>query len=154
MWLMLILLLGITGAVRTLNGLLPFRICPICAGVSATWLLLSAAVLAGLIQKEVFFPLILLFMGGSVVGIAYQGEKSFSWAMRSPLLWKTIAISALMPLAFWAAQAMSVKVLVGEIMALSLLAYLFFARRPEEKKPAADGIPKVRELEEKLKQCC
>lgn len=156
MWLMLILLLGITGVVRALNRFFAFRICPICAGVSATWFLLSAGVLAGYAQKEVFLPLILLLMGGSVVGVAYQGERSFSWAMKFPLLWKMIVIAAGMPLALWAAQTMSIKALAGEIMVLSLLAYLFFSRRPEEKKSAADDISKARErdLEEKLKKCC
>ena len=155
MWLTLILFISITGIVLGLNRFLPFRICPICAGVSSTWLLLTAASLAGYINGEVFQPFILLLMGGSVVGIAYQGEKSLDWAGRNTLVWKLAVIAIGMPLASWAAAGACIKVLSVEVIVLALLTYLFFVKRggktAEEMKAKTSGASK---LEEMLKDCC
>ena len=128
------------------------KICPICIAVAGTWLGLTALIIAGLIKTEVFLPLVLLLMGGSAVGIAYQGEKSFAWARRRPLLWKFASIGAGVSLAFWAARNLSFRVLVLEFLAMAALAYLFFARERTWQKAAKDS--KTRELEEKINDCC
>src|SRR3989344_2590488 len=69
-------ILIITAVVAALNRFLPFPLCPICSGVSATWLFLTAFVIAGFLEREAFMPLVLLLMGGTVVGISYQGERA------------------------------------------------------------------------------
>ncbi|MDP3762914.1 MAG: hypothetical protein Q8Q97_02475 [bacterium] len=127
------------------------KVCPICAAVAGSWLVLTALILAGALKAEVFLPLVLLLMGGSAVGIAYQGEKSFPWAGRHPLLWKSVSIGAGMSLAFWAARNLSFRVLVLEFLAMAAFAYLFFAREQSARPPKSW---RTRELEEKMKDCC
>lgn len=154
MWFVLILF-GITGVVWTLNRFWPFTVCPVCAGVSGTWFLLTALALAGYADMEMVRPLVLLLMGGTVVGVAYQGERSWKRAARFPLAWKASVIGAGMPLAFWAAQHASAGVLTAEAVALVMLAYIFFVRRPEGRGSASGAErARVRSLEEKLKGCC
>ncbi len=84
-------------------------------------------------------PLVLLLMGGSVVGIAYQIGK------RKPLV-----IGAGMILAFLVARNLSFNVLILEILVLAVIGYFLFL------KPDTDGREKrpKSELEEKLKDCC
>lgn len=146
--------LVITALIRLFNKFLPVKICPICAGVSGTWLLLTAAILAGA-DKTTFLPPILLLMGGSVVGIAYQGERSLRWAAGHPLLWKVIVISIGIPLAFLAANSMSIETFSAEIVILGAASYFFFIRTNtspiSEKGVVSDSVKK---LEEEMENCC
>ncbi len=148
-------ILIITAVVAALNRFLPFPLCPICSGVSATWLFLTAFVIAGFLEREAFMPLVLLLMGGTVVGISYQGERALLWARENPLLWKTLVIIAGMPAAFWAASRPNAGLLAAEAMILGALAYIFFLAGgssalagPEKKSVRID------ELEKKMKDCC
>ncbi|MDP3934636.1 MAG: hypothetical protein Q8Q46_00195 [Candidatus Giovannonibacteria bacterium] len=115
------------------------EICPICAAVSGTWLALTALVLSGYLNSEIFLPLISLLMGGTVVGVAYQIGKR-----------KPVIIGAGMLLAFWAVRNLSFKVLILEILAIAIIGYFLFL------KPAIENPKKTpkSELEEKLKDCC
>lgn len=141
----IISILGIAGAVRLFGRLSGFRACPICAGVSLTWLWMLAADALGY-PIDMAVPAMLL--GGSVVGIAYQVEKRLA-PSRSALLWKLIFI----PLGFLAAYALLTRRFGAfAILAvlLSAVAYVFLARpngKPRDPK-------KVEELEKKMKQCC
>ncbi|KKT83314.1 MAG: hypothetical protein UW81_C0021G0018 [Candidatus Giovannonibacteria bacterium GW2011_GWC2_44_9] len=120
------------------------EICPICAAVAGTWLLLTALVLSGYLNPEIFLPLITLLMGGTVVGVAYQIGKR-----------KPVVISVGMLLAFWAVRILSFKVFILEIAVLAMLAYLLFVKRNGGDKPALPQDSKTRELlEEKMKNCC
>ena len=59
------------------------RICRLCVGISSLWLILSAGVALDYLSVRTFLIPITLLMGGTVVGIAYQGYS---------LRWKTIVI--------------------------------------------------------------
>ncbi len=141
-------ILGITAFVRLVNRVLPLRICPICAGVSGTWLGLIAAYFLGY-PIDLIIPALL--MGGSVVGIAYQLEKKLlaeSAGWRSPLLWKMLFI----PAGFVAAYGILVQqwsILIAALIFLLWLSFLFIAPRTNVNKNK-----KVEELEEKMKNCC
>ena len=120
------------------------EICPICAAVSGTWLTLTALVLFGYLNPEIFLPLISLLMGGTVVGVAYQIGKR-----------KPVVIGVGMLLAFWAVRNLSFKVFFLELAVLATLAYFLFVKRDGEDKPVLPRDPKTRELlEDKLKNCC
>lgn len=115
------------------------KICPICSVVAGTWLILTALVLSGYLNSEIFLPLISLLMGGTVVGVAYQiGSR------------KPIVISVGMLLSLLAVRNLSFKALILEILALIIIGYFLFL------KPAVENPKKTpkSELEEKLKDCC
>ncbi len=151
-------ILGITAFVWLVNRILPIRICPICAGVSGTWLGLIAAYFLGY-PVDLIVPALL--MGGSVVGIAYQLEKKLpvrhslskrgggeSAGWRTPLFWKTLFI----PAGFIAAYGILVNqwsMLVAACIFLFGLSFLFLSPRTNVNKNK-----KVEELEEKMKNCC
>ena len=65
-------ILVLSGAAALVRRITPLRVCPVCAGVSGTWVWMLLARAAGYPQDE---RTILLLMGGSVVGIAYQLER-------------------------------------------------------------------------------
>ena len=120
------------------------EICPICAAVSGTWLTLTALVLFGYLNPEIFLPLISLLMGGTVVGVAYQIGKR-----------KPVVIGVGMLLAFWAVRNLSFKVLILELTVLATLAYFLFVKRNGGDKSAPPRDPKTRKLlEDKMKNCC
>ncbi len=142
-------ILAITGLLWLFNRILPFKICPICAGVSGTWLWMLAANFLGY-QIDLAIPAML--MGGSVVGIAYQLEKKLrasgaGW--QTPLLWKTLFI----PAGFIAAYGILAQQWIAFLAALVFLLpasflFLFSGKKPGSHKEA------VKELEKKMKDCC
>lgn len=137
---------GITALVWFLNKFLPRPLCPICIGVSGTWVWMLGALVLGY-EVELIFPALL--MGGSVVGVAYQLEKRLP-ENASPLLWKALFI----PSGFAAFYSVLVK-RWGVLAALSVIVFsiaiVFFRKSPN--KGVADSRG-VEELEEKMKNCC
>ncbi len=149
-------ILVITGLVWLLNKALPFKVCPICAGVSLTWVLLTAGVLTGKLLITNYYLLITMLMGGTVVGIAFQGEKRFKWAEENILRFKALVVVIGFILVYLALTNLSWVGLGIEIIILAALVYLFFVSQPREGNEKSDLRPreKVSELEEKMKECC
>lgn len=120
-------------------------ICPICLGVSGTWLWMLAARLGGLAIDTTMLP---VFLGASVVGGAQWIETRLP-KERSPLLWKAIAL----PTGFIAAYGLVAQrwaLAAVAAAALASLAALFL--RPL--RPAAGDPAVISELEERMKKCC
>ncbi len=142
----IISILAITGLVWLLNRILPFKICPICAGVSGTWLWMIAAKFLG---YEIDLVIPAMLMGGSVVGIAYQVEKRLS-DNYSPLLWKTLFI----PVGFVAVYGViSSRWLLFTVAAsILILMVLIFMRR--QNSSAVKNEEAIEELKKKMKNCC
>ena len=150
-----ILFLSITALVWLLNKFLPFEICPICAGVSGTWLLITAGIILGLLGADGWQLAAALAMGGSVVGIAYKSEHMFSWGRENPLLWKLIVIGIGMPLAYLAISNLSLTVFIAEAVLLLFLTYVFFVHGIDRHGRDNKSLPsQVEELEKKMKECC
>lgn len=141
-------ILTITSAIWLMNRVLPFKICPICAGVSSTWLWMLAAKFLGY-EIEMIVPAIL--MGGSVVGIAYQIEERLS-ANRSPLLWKTLFI----PAGFIAVYSLLLSWWSVFIAAAIFAAVLIvkFTKGDRSGMTKSKQNQKVKELKKKLNDCC
>ncbi len=135
---------GITCAVWLADKVLPFKICPICAGVSGTWLWMLAASFLG---YEVDRAIIAMLLGGSVVGIAYQLEKKLA-AGKSALLWKALFI----PVGFVVAYGLVSSqwaILAGSLGIASILAWTFVMATPKQ-----GANQKVEELKQKMEKCC
>lgn len=141
-------ILAITGFVWLLNRILPLKICPICAGVSGTWLWMLAATFLGY-EIDLLIPAML--MGGSVVGIAYQIEKRLP-PNRSPLLWKTLFI----PAGFVAVYSVLSSwwiVFIAATTFLVILALRFTEQTKNIATPTGQNRA-VEELKKKMKNCC
>lgn len=162
-------ILGIAALVQLVNRILlprlrsgqAFRICPICAGVSGTWLWILAGIYFGFLDAGSWSLVAAIAMGGSVVGIAYQLEKKLP-VERSPLLWKTFFI----PAGFIAAYGILAEwrgIFFAALIFLLLLSFLFLSPRKQQesqKKTVAAPIgseprPMGREeLKKKMEDCC
>lgn len=70
-------ILILTCVVLVLNKKLPFQICPICAGVSLTWLWMLFGMGYGLLSVEKYQLVTAILMGGSVVGITNKVEEKW-----------------------------------------------------------------------------
>jgi len=139
-------ILTITALAWGVKKISRFRVCPICAGVSGTWIWMLAAVFLG---YEIGSVVPAMLLGGTVVGLAYQLEK---WLPNnsSPFLWKTVFI----PLGFISAYGLvtfSWPLFVTTMVALVTLAFMFL-----KKRKAVPGKPNetIEKLEEKMKNCC
>ena len=66
-----------TSAVWVLNKIIPVKICPICAGVSLTWLWMLFGMGYGFLSVEKYQIVIAILMGGSVVGITNKLEEKY-----------------------------------------------------------------------------
>ncbi len=153
----ILLILLITGSVWALNKFLPFKLCPVCAGVSGTWILLTALMLGDIIPDSSFIIPVSILMGGTVVGIAYQGEKSLQWVSRYPVAWKLAVMVIGFSLVYGAVQYMSWTTLSFELAVLAVVSYLFFIRRGVSGLPSPahpDDDPNVKKIEKGLEQCC
>ena len=139
-------ILGITIGMFLVRRFLGVRVCPICAGVSATWLWMVIAYYLG-VSIDPIIPAIL--MGGSIVGIAYQGEKRLL-QNRLALLWKTLFI----PIGFIAVYSLIGErwLWFGVTMAILIALALVFIRKSP--RTAVHENPTVEELEKKMKDCC
>ncbi|MBI2639485.1 MAG: hypothetical protein HYW90_01165 [Candidatus Sungbacteria bacterium] len=143
---------ALTGLVLLSNKILPFTVCPICAGVSGTWFWILFGLYAGLLEAESWRMIALLAMGGSVAGIAYQLEKRLPQGS-SLLLWKTLFI----PIGFIAVYALILSWLFAfavSIVFLLLLAVWFFKKPYWLAGSGKESGKAVGELEKKMEDCC
>lgn len=157
MWLPILLIVVITGLVWALNKLLPFKVCPVCAGVSGTWTLLTAAMLSSVLPATSYLLPTAILMGGTVVGIAYQGEKSLQRVRRYPVAWKLAVMAVGFPLVYGAVQYMSWTTFGIELTVLAGVVYLFFVRRGVSGGGHvlhSDDAHNVQRIEKGLEQCC
>jgi len=60
-----------------MNKKLPIKICPICAGVSLTWLWMLLGMGYGLLSIEKYQLITAVLMGGSVVGITNKLQEKY-----------------------------------------------------------------------------
>jgi hypothetical protein len=138
-------ILSLTILVWLAKRILPFQVCPICAGVSGTWVWLMAAHFWGY-QIDLTIPALL--MGGTVVGAMSKLEKFV--APKFVLVWKTIFVMS----GFLAADSLitghwlifTVGIIVAVIITLA-----FKWRGITGNKL---GSERIAELKKKMKSCC
>lgn len=144
---MLIALLSIyaiAAAAAALNRVIRTKLCLVCAGVSGTWLWLLVARRMGVAVDPVILG---IFLGGSVVGIAYQTAKRLP-TNRSVIGWKLMVIPPGFVAAYGAARGDAMLTVIG--LALGFLAAAWFWRS----KPHDPSRTEVASLERDMKNCC
>ncbi len=144
----LISILAITGLMWLFNKVSPRKICPICAGVSGTWLWILAGIWLELFQSKDWEIIAALTMGGSVVGIAYQLEK-YLFPRFSPLFWKVCFISVGF-LAVYGIISSKWGLVVSALFLLAGIMFIFLRKPIHNKKEDK----KIKELEKQMKECC
>lgn len=149
-FIIVISILAITGAVAVWNRLGFIWICPICAGVSGTWLWTLIGVLAGQLPITNYQLPIGILMGGSTVGIAYQLEKRLP-PNRSALFWKTFFI----PAGFFTAYSTLNQFWISTILGLAtiLAIYGWFFLLGNKSRDSGSGL-RIEALEKKMEDCC
>lgn len=137
----------ITTLIWLINHFLRLRVCPICAGVSLTWIGMFFGKALG---YEIGVAILGMLIGGSVVGIAYQLEKKLP-PNRSQIFWK----SAFIPSGFVAGYSLIYYHWIEFAVAvfwIFVLIYAFF--RLSKSSAENKGNKQVEDLEKKMEQCC
>lgn len=155
-------ILVITCIIWLLNKVLPFRVCPICAGVSGTWIWVLAGIYANLLPAADYRLPAAMMIGGSVVGIAYQVKKflpaPIGW--RTPLLWKALFISGGFVSAHFLLSFRWLEFLI--MTSVLLLLMPLFLRSPQKHGGSSGnkvGLDENKEkrvemLEAEMEECC
>jgi len=147
-------ILVITLLVWLVNRILPFKVCPICGGVSLTWFLVLLGILVGYLSPMTYQLIVAVLMGGTVVGMAYQGEKRMNIRPENFLKFRTAIIVPGFILVYFALMNVSWLTLAIEAVVLAAVTYLYFILPQSEKGSSPKNEEKVAELEEKMKNCC
>jgi hypothetical protein len=154
---LLITALIITAIVYWFNRFLPFKICALCAGVSGAWLLATFGILAGFLKAEALRLPILIMMGGTAVGIAFQGQEKLSFAKKSIWHWKIPSALIGLGIFYWFFLKMSWLTFIIEVILLGFLVFVFFIRQSAAESRGIDEKifnQKLKEIEENLRKCC
>lgn len=128
-------------------------VCPICVAVSSVWFALSVGIAWGFLPLSIFLAPVSLLMGGTVVGIAYLGEKKYSWAAKNPQLWKSLIILIGMLTAYILVSHLNKFTIFIELIILIYLAYLFFLKNPKPNQTEKSDN-QLGEIKKQMEQCC
>ncbi|OGI66227.1 hypothetical protein A3A95_02190 [Candidatus Nomurabacteria bacterium RIFCSPLOWO2_01_FULL_39_18] len=82
----IISILLIVSVIWFVNKKLSIKICPICAGVSLTWLWMLLGMGYGLLSVEKYQLVTAVLMGGSVVGITNKLEEKYKILKRRKIV--------------------------------------------------------------------
>ena len=148
----LFLALIVATVIYFLNKILPFSICPVCAGVSMAWCLISLAVWLDWLLFSQYQLAIVILMGGTAVGIASQAEKKFPRLADNIFLFKIPIICGGFLLAYWSAKQITLGSLLSEAVILTAAAYVFFVRKNKVNDFKMNKA--VEKIKEKMKECC
>ncbi|OGM96883.1 MAG: hypothetical protein A3J46_03890 [Candidatus Yanofskybacteria bacterium RIFCSPHIGHO2_02_FULL_41_11] len=126
------------------------KICPICAGVTGTWIWILVGIWTGLLEADSWRLVAAIAMGGSVVGIAYQLEKKVR--AEKSIAWKILFIPTGFALTYnliyfsWIYAALL-------LIVISFLLFIFLGR-PVFNGRHANKDGRVVDIEEEMKNCC
>lgn len=138
----------LTIAVWVFGKFSPIKVCPICAGVSLTWLWLLVGLFLGQLPTADYQLPAALLIGGTVVGLAFKLESLVNprWLM----IWKTGFIA----LGFAGAYSLIRNQWFYFFLFLigAFVTSLIFKNYVSENQANKNENPK--QLKEKLKHCC
>lgn len=138
-------ILLITAGVYLFNRITKWNICPICAGVSGTWLWMFAS----FYSRSIVDPFIIaILMGGSVVGIMYMLDNRIPEG-KNKLVFKTLFFLAGFSVVYFAINLELLK-MAASIIVGALVSFYFLTSQ----LPHKDKSPRVAELEKKMEKCC
>lgn len=127
-----------------------FRVCPICAGVSGTWLWILIGIWTGWLEANSWKLIAALAMGGSVVGVAYQIEKRIK--PDKIMAWKIFFIPTGFALAYNLIYFSWLYVLLLSV--IIFLTIFFFLKWLVSSKSRTDKDGRIVDIEKKMENCC
>ncbi|MBI2446488.1 MAG: hypothetical protein HYV51_01550 [Parcubacteria group bacterium] len=134
------------------NKILPFRVCPVCAGVSLAWFIISLAVLLGWLPFLEYQLVIAILMGGTAAGIVNQAEKKFPKFADNIFLFKIPIIFSGFILAYWGVSRITPGSLLVEAVILTFAAYIFFIKKSEINNSRTNK--NIEKLKKDMEKCC
>lgn len=140
----LVSIIVLTSLVWVFNHVAKTRLCPICAGVAGTWLWMFAAHLLGL---SVDLLSIGILMGGSVVGIVYQVERTRGAVLS--LAAKTLVMLSGFLLAY---TLLDKRWLLAGVALIVGALILFWRTTPRQAASREKHAPSP--LEKEMESCC
>lgn len=150
----IISILVITSLVWLLNKISPFKVCPICVGVSLTWLWMLVGILFGWLSVISYQLLVAVLMGSSVAGIAYQGEKKFGWDEEKAFYLKALFIVVGITFVYLVLNNLNFSTLILLLLVLGIVFYFYFIKKHniQSKTKASE---KIKALKKKIiEECC
>ena len=141
-------ILILTSAISLVKNKLKFEICPICAGVTLTWLWMLTGIILGKLSTIDYQLPTALLMGGTVIGLMSKLEPLIK--QKFVLIWKTIFVVSGFIAAYnlifnnWVIFSISVALAVTSILLLKT-----HTTSKENQKSQ-----QTKEFEEKMKNCC
>ena len=144
----IISILIITLLIWSLKKVLPFNVCPICAGVFLTWLWMLVGMFLGLLSTENYQLITAVLMGGTVVGLMSKLEQFIK--PKFVLIWKALFVALGFVAVYSLISVDWIIFLVGVILAV---AFTFAFKIPKVRQENQES-EKRKELEEKMKNCC
>ena len=143
----IILILIFTSIIWILNKKLPRQICPICAGVTLTWLTLFLGMFFGKLPVLYQVPTAIL-AGGTVVGLMYQLEKFIK--PQFLLFWKTLFVIS----GFWTVYSLIDNQWVMLIISLIVNIAITFLLKIKNLAPNNQESEQIKKQKDKMKNCC
>ncbi|OGN01985.1 MAG: hypothetical protein A2651_02150 [Candidatus Yanofskybacteria bacterium RIFCSPHIGHO2_01_FULL_42_12] len=148
----LIFVLFFAWLIEKANGVIKYKICSVCAGVSMTWMLIALGILTGYLNPETYKLILATMIGGTGVGAGYQGEKTFGLTGAKSLRFKLFSSLSGFALAYLNFHFISWILLAADAVVLVTIGYLYFVF--PYRKISGAGEDKKKYIEEKLKDCC
>lgn len=144
----IISILTITVVVWVIRKTAALNICPICAGVSLTWLWILLGLWFGKLPTGDYRLIAAMLLGGTVVGSMSKLEQSVK--PKFVLIWKTIFTVS----GFLAADGLlsgDWLVVAAGIALAAIFTLIFKARKVKIDKSESEQVEK---LKNKMKNCC
>ncbi len=148
MTIIIISILLITLIVWVLNKKLTFQICPICVGVSLTWIGIIIALAFNLLPYNSYQLQIAILMGGTVVGLVYKLEKHIK--INFILIWKTLFVI----IGFFTVYNLAISNWLISFVGIILIAIVTFLFKKISKTELLEESKSLKETQEKMKNCC
>lgn len=144
----IISILIITFVVWSVKKWLKFEVCPICAGVSLTWIWMLVAMILGKLSTTTYQLPTALLMGGTVVGFMSKLEEFIK--PKFILVWKTLFVV----LGFMAVYSLIYSNFISFILITVLVVTITLIFKTQEANKDEEKSKQIKELEEKMKNCC
>ncbi|MBI5140007.1 MAG: hypothetical protein HZA94_00980 [Candidatus Vogelbacteria bacterium] len=149
-------ILIVTFSARAVSRLSSWNICPVCVGVSLTWIVMFIGMSFFWLPVTEFQLPTAILMGGSIVGIAYKLEGNLR-SGRSQLVWKTLFMTTGFGLSYELVSFDWPSALFA-LVVLAVILYLFIdmtkSNRLQSRSLLHGSGEKVEKLVEEMKKGC